>query len=121
MGPDLSSEVLLGTSRPLYTETPEVNWPREFLEAARSGHVATARERMLGIRGVADAIFARHHARGAHEVALTKAITGFFGMATGPVRPPLGYPPEADIAEARSILEETGLLRAAGTPQLATR
>jgi 4-hydroxy-tetrahydrodipicolinate synthase len=121
MGPELSTEVFLGTSRPLYTETVEQNWPREFLEAARIGDIATARTLMLRIRGVADAIFARHHARGAHEVMLTKAITGFFGMATGPARPPLGYPPDADIAEARAILVEAGLLHPAGRPQLATR
>jgi 4-hydroxy-tetrahydrodipicolinate synthase len=112
-GPRLSSEVFMGTSRPLYCETPDVNWPREYLEAARAGDVEQARDRMLKIRGVADALFAKHHARGAHEVALTKAVTGFFGMATGPVRPPLGYPPDSDIAEARAILVEAGLLPAA--------
>lgn len=118
-GPKLSTEVFIGTSRPLYTETPTSDWPREFLAAARSGDVETARDRMLKIRGVADAIFAKHHAKGSHEVALTKAITGFFGMATGPVRPPLGYPPAAEIEEARQVLVNAGLLRASKTPELA--
>jgi 4-hydroxy-tetrahydrodipicolinate synthase len=120
-GPERSTEVFIGTSRPLYTENAERSWPREFLEACRDGDVPRARELMLSIRGVADAIFARHHARGAHEVALTKAITGFFGMATGPMRPPLGYPPAADIAEARAILEQAGMLQKVGRPQLVTR
>jgi 4-hydroxy-tetrahydrodipicolinate synthase len=114
-GPQLSSEVFLGTSRPLYCETAQIDWPREFLGAAREGDIDLARDRMLKIRGVADAIFARHHARGAHEIALTKAVTGFFGMATGPVRPPLGYPPAEEIAEARRTLVEAGLLGPGGT------
>jgi 4-hydroxy-tetrahydrodipicolinate synthase len=120
-GPRLSSEVFLGTSRPLYCETPTVDWPREFLAAARSGDVDTARDRMLQIRGIADALFAKHHAKGSHEVALTKAVTGFFGYATGPVRPPLSYPPDGDIAEARAILVEAGLLAEARAPELAAR
>jgi 4-hydroxy-tetrahydrodipicolinate synthase len=119
-GPELSSEVFLGTSRPLYTETAERSWPREFIDASRAGDVRGARELMLEIRGVADAIFGRHHARGAHEVALTKAITGFFGMATGPMRPPLAYPPPADIAEAAAVLEQAGLLEQAAEPELVT-
>jgi len=41
MGPELSTEVFLGTSRPLYTETAEQNWPREFLEALREHGVDT--------------------------------------------------------------------------------
>ena len=117
-GPERSTEVFIGTSRPLYTETAQRSWGREFLDASREGDVPRARDLMLSIRGVADAIFARHHARGAHEVALTKAVTGFFGMATGPMRPPLGYPPAADIEEARSILEAAGLLERSGRRQL---
>ncbi len=109
-GPRLSSEVFMGTSRPLYCETAGIDWPSEFLAAARSGDVDTARDRMLKIRGVADDMFGKTHARGAHDIALTKAITGFFGMATGPVRPPLSYPPAADIAEARDVLAMAGLL-----------
>jgi 4-hydroxy-tetrahydrodipicolinate synthase len=111
-GPRLSSEVFIGTSRPLYCETPDVDWPREFLSASRSGDVETATDRMLKIRGVADAMFGKTHARGAHDIALTKAVTGFFGMATGPVRPPLTYPEAGDIAAARAALVEAGLLRA---------
>jgi 4-hydroxy-tetrahydrodipicolinate synthase len=109
-GPSLSTEVLLGTSRPLYCETAAIDWPREFLAACRSGDIETARDRMLQIRGVADDIFGKAHSRGAHDIALTKAVTGFFGMATGPVRPPLSYPAEADIAEARDVLVHAGLL-----------
>jgi dihydrodipicolinate synthase/N-acetylneuraminate lyase len=110
-GPRLSSEVFIGTSRPLYCETPDVDWPREFLSAARSGDLEAARDRMLRIRGVADDIFGKAHARGAHDIALTKAVTGFFGMATGPMRPPLSYPADSSIAEARAVLVEAGLLR----------
>jgi hypothetical protein len=32
------------------------------------------------------------------------------GEVPGPVRPPLSYPPDAEIAAARSILVEAGLL-----------
>jgi 4-hydroxy-tetrahydrodipicolinate synthase len=120
-GPRLSTEVFIGTSRPLYCETPSSDWPREFLAAARSGDLQLARDRMLKIRGVADAIFAKHHARGSHEVALTKAVTGFFGMATGPVRPPLAYPPAAEIEEARQVLVQGGLLDAERKLELVAR
>src|SRR3546814_9705087 len=81
MGKELATEVLLGTSRPLYCETPDRPWTSHFLEAARADDVPAARDLMLSIRNVADGIFARHHARGAHEVALTKAVTAMFGMA----------------------------------------
>jgi 4-hydroxy-tetrahydrodipicolinate synthase len=119
-GAERSSEVFMGTSRPLYCETPTSDWPREFLAAARSGDIETARDRMLKMRGVADAILAKHHSKGSHEVALTKAITGFFGYATGPVRPPLSYPAESEIEEARQILIQAGLLTER-TPELAAR
>lgn len=110
MGASRASEVFLGTSRPLYCETLSRPLTSSFLAAARADDVQGARDLMLEIRGVADAIFARHHARGAHEVALTKAITGLYGMATGPVRPPFGYPPADVVEEARDILVRNGLL-----------
>jgi 4-hydroxy-tetrahydrodipicolinate synthase len=120
-GPRLSTEVFIGTSRPLYCDTPRSNWLREFLDAARSGDIETAGDGMLKIRGVADAIFAKHHAKGSHEVALTKAVTGFFGMATGPVRPPLSYPAAAEIGEARRVLVQAGVLGAERAPELVAR
>ena len=110
MGAARASDVFLGTSRPLYCETQSRPLTSSFLAAARADDVQRARELMLEIRGLADAIFARHHARGAHEVALTKAITGLYGMATGPVRPPLGYPAPDVIEEAEGILVRSGLL-----------
>src|SRR3546814_10606938 len=112
MGKELATEVLLGTSRPLYCETPDRPWTSHFLEAARADDVPAARDLMLSIRNVADGIFARHHARGAPEVALTKAVPAMFGMATGPVRPPLGYPADEMIDEARETLVAAGLLGA---------
>lgn len=111
MGAARASEVFLGTSRPLYCETLARPLTSSFLAAARGDDVQQARALMLEIRGVADAIFARHHARGAHEVALTKAITGLYGMATGPVRPPLGYPAPDVVDEAQDILVRSGLLQ----------
>src|SRR3546814_20371591 len=109
MGKELATEVLLGTSRPLYCETPDRPWTSHFLEAARADDVPAARDLMLSIRNVADGIFARHHARGAHEVALTKAVTAMFGMATGTVRPPLGYPAAEMIGETRAPRGAAGL------------
>jgi 4-hydroxy-tetrahydrodipicolinate synthase len=115
MGAARASEVFLGTSRPLYCETAQRPLTSSFLAAARAGD-PKATDLMLEIRGVADSIFARPHARGSHEVALTKAITGMYGMATGPVRPPLGYPPQELIDEARETLEAAGLLDSSPVP-----
>jgi 4-hydroxy-tetrahydrodipicolinate synthase len=109
-GPERSSEVFIGSSRVIYCETADIDWPREFLTAARAADIETARDRMLKMRGVADVLVAKTHAQGWHAVALTKAVSGFFGYATGPVRPPLSYPPAEELAAAREILVAHGLL-----------
>src|SRR5690606_33295040 len=86
-------DVLLGSSRPLYLETTSRQLCSEFYEAVTGGDLTTARERMLEIRFVADAIFTGHHVGGTHDVALTKAVGELIGMAGGPARPPLSSPP----------------------------
>lgn len=110
VGPDKTPDVLLGNSRPLYCETPRRTLCSELLGAVSEGDDGRARDAMMAIRGVASDLFTGHHAGGTHDVALTKAITGLAGFATGPVRPPLSAPPQAAVERAREVLVDAGLI-----------
>jgi 4-hydroxy-tetrahydrodipicolinate synthase len=101
MGAGLASNVLLGTSRPLYCETDRRQLCSTFLDAVRSDDHAAATEAMLMIRKVADEVFVKT-SQGSHEVGLMKTVTELLGMAGGPVRPPLslGTPEQAALTRA---------------------
>jgi 4-hydroxy-tetrahydrodipicolinate synthase len=101
---------LLGSSRPLYMETPEHPHLADFLAAVHSGNLARAREILSLILHLADRLHNRYLKDGGHHVALTKYLSGLFGMAAGPVRAPLGAPTEHEKHEAREVLTAAGLL-----------
>jgi 4-hydroxy-tetrahydrodipicolinate synthase len=109
MGPELSTEVLLGTSRPLFCETPHQQLSSSFLTAVRNGDAREATQLMLRIRRIANTIFART-ARGAHEIGLMKAVTELLGMASGPVRPPLSRPTDDEREQIRAAMIDCGIL-----------
>jgi 4-hydroxy-tetrahydrodipicolinate synthase len=111
MGAELASNVLLGTSRPLYCEVESRPLCSTFLNAVKAEDHAAAASAMLAIRRVADEVFVKT-SQGAHEVGLMKTVTEILGMAAGPVRPPLSLGTAEQAETVRKALFSAGLLGA---------
>jgi 4-hydroxy-tetrahydrodipicolinate synthase len=118
MGAELCPPLWMGTMRPVYCD----DFSSRFEEAVTAEDWATATEAMRRVAGLGSAM-AKNHKRGHHDVAFIKAVSSFFGMAAGPVRPPLSYPGEAELQEARRVLELAGTLPAPASkePALSAR
>lgn len=122
MGPGLASNVLLGTSRPLYCETPRSALCSAFLDAVKASDLAAATQAMLTIRKVADEVFVKT-SQGSHEVGLMKSVSELLGLVGGPVRPPLSLGTVEQIEQARRALVAADLIdnapaSAAPSPEL---
>jgi 4-hydroxy-tetrahydrodipicolinate synthase len=109
-GPKIMPHFLLGSSRPLYMQNKEHPYCAQFFQAAEHGDFDAAREFLRSILNISQRLHSRFLTKGGHNVALTKYITGLFGMAAGPVRPPLSAPPKEEIAEAIAVLTDANLL-----------
>ncbi len=103
MGPELAPTLFFGTTKSIYCDA----LTRSFLDAALAEDWRAAKDYMMQAVRLSAAVFPSH-AKGHHEVAATKAVAGFFGMATGPVRPPLYYPSAQELDAARLALVEAG-------------
>lgn len=101
---------LLGSSRPLYMQTLEHPTLARFLTAVNGGDLPLARELFSVILYLADRLHNPYLKDGSHHVALTKYMTSLFGMASGPVRFPLGGPTEREKHDAREVLAKAGLI-----------
>lgn len=110
MQPAQAPKFMLGTSRPLYLQTEKRPFLQDFLDAYTEQDMPSLNRALQNILSIANRLHNKYLQRGEHNVALTKAITGMFGMAAGPVRPPITMPSGEDIAEARSVLREAGLV-----------
>ena len=106
-------DFLLGASRPLFVQNAAQPRCGRFIAAVAAKDYKTAAEEVRGIVAIAGKLQSRYFARGFHHVALSKALTGLFGMATGGSRPPLGAPDPEEFAECARILAEAGLVSAA--------
>ena len=109
-GPKIVPNFLLGSSRPLYMQNQEHPYCAEFFQAVERGDFGGARESLRFILKISQRLHGRYLTKGGHNVALTKYITGLFGMAAGPVRPPLSAPPQEEIDEAIAVLTDAKLL-----------
>ncbi len=108
--PDRVPNFLLGSSRPIYMQDKDKPYCKQFWDAVERKDIAAASVAMRQILAVSNALHSRYLAKGTHNVALTKHITGLMGMAAGPVRPPMSAPPQEQIDEAVAVLTEAGLL-----------
>lgn len=108
--PDRVPNFILGSSRPLYMQSADKPYCKQFWDAVEKKDIAAASVAMRHILTVSNALHSRYLAKGTHNVALTKYITGLVGMAAGPVRPPMSEPPQEQIDEAITVLTEAGLL-----------
>jgi 4-hydroxy-tetrahydrodipicolinate synthase len=115
MGDRYAAPVLLATSRPLYLETEKQQYLGRFLNAERSGNLADISSTLRDLLKVADQIHNKYINAGTHNPAINKAVTEMMGYASGPVRPPLTWPAEAELRDAHDVLERAGLLDAATT------
>ena len=106
-------DFLLGASRPLFVQNAAQPRCGRFFAAVMAKNYAAAAEEVRGIVAIAGKLQSRYFARGFHHVALSKALTGLFGMATGGSRPPLGAPDPEEFDECARILAEAGLVSAA--------
>jgi len=104
-------DFLLGSSRPLFVQNAAQPRCGRYIEAVLRGDFAAAAHEVRGIVEIAGKLQSRYFARGFHHIALSKALTGLFGMATGGTRPPLGEASPAELAECVEILAAAGLVR----------
>jgi 4-hydroxy-tetrahydrodipicolinate synthase len=109
-GPEVMPNFLLGSSRPLYMQNREHPHCADFFQAVERGDYDGARESLRRILKISQRLHSRYLTKGGHNVALTKYITGLFGMAAGPVRPPLSAPSREEMDEAVQVLMEAKLL-----------
>ena len=109
-GPKVVPPFLLGSSRPLYMQNKEHPYCAQFFQAVERGDYDGARESLRFILKISQRLHSRYLTKGGHNVALTKYITGLFGMAAGPVRPPLSAPTQEEIDEAIAVLTDAKLL-----------
>jgi len=114
-GPKVVPPFLLGSSRPLYMQNKEHPYCAQFFQAVEQEDYDGARESLRFILKISQRLHSRYLTKGGHNVALTKYITGLFGMAAGPVRPPLSAPAQEEIDEAIAVLTEAKLLPKAAT------
>lgn len=108
--PDRVPNFILGSSRPLYMQSKEKPYCKQFWDAVERKDTGAASIAMRHILAVSNALHSRYLSKGTHNVALTKYITGLVGMAAGPVRPPMSAPPREQIDEAVAVLTQAGLL-----------
>jgi len=108
--PDRVPNFILGSSRPIYMQSKEKPYCKQFWDAVERKDIAAASVAMRNILAVSNALHSRYLAKGTHNVALTKHITGLVGMAAGPVRPPMSAPPREQIDEAVAVLTQAGLM-----------
>ncbi len=103
-------DFLLGSSRPLFVQNAAEPRCGRFIEAVFAKDYATAAKEVRGIVEIAGQLQSRYFARGFHHIALSKALTGLMGMASGGTRPPLGSPSAEELAECTAILVAAGLV-----------
>lgn len=108
--PDVTPNFIIGSSRPIYMQTEERPNCAEFWAAIERNDLAAARAPLDRILRVANELHSKYLAKGTHHATLMKYITSLYGFAAGPVRPPLTMPTEAEMANARQVLFENGLL-----------
>lgn len=107
--PDRTPDFLMGSSRPLLTQSHALPHCGEFVEAALSGDFTLAGAKLRQIVNIADKVQSRFFAAGYHHVALFKQLSTHLGLVGGPVRPPMSAPLQADLDECRAIMKAAGL------------
>jgi 4-hydroxy-tetrahydrodipicolinate synthase len=111
-GTDRVPGFLIGSSRPLYVQSPGHPYCGDFADALSRNDLAAAWRLMEPIVKGANALHNRYLQSGSHNVALVKEMIAMLGMVGGPVRPPLGAASADDIEDARATLTSLGLLPA---------
>ena len=109
--PDRAPRFMIGSSRPVLCQTPELPHCGRFLAAALAGDHAGAAAHLRTISAIAARLQSVYFAQGFHHVALFKTLAGLLGMQVGEGwRPALAPPDPRDVAECVAVLREAGLL-----------
>lgn len=105
--------VFMSSAAPYLYQVPGWRPMREYTELALAGNTAAAAEvaaTLDPVRAVADTwLHGEAARRRGNPVPYIKAWAGLLGMSGGPVRPPLGQVPAADLAALAADLEAAGL------------
>lgn len=109
--PALTPKFLLGNSRPMYMQTKELPYCKDYWDAVEQEDLAKAGRALNPILAMSNALHSKYLSKGSHNIALTKYLTGLLGMASGPVRPPMSAAPIEQIDEAVAILTKFGILK----------
>lgn len=108
---DRAPRFMIGSSRPVLCQTPEVPHCGRFAEAALRDDFATAAVHLREISAIASRLQSRYFAQGFHHVALFKTLAGLLGMEVGTGwRPALAPPDPHDVEECVAVLRRAGLL-----------
>ena len=108
--PSVAPDLLLGTSRPLYLETPGAPLLSRLRQAVNAGDPTQIEPALTTVVDLANQLHTRFLEAGGHNIALAKAVAGLRGLATGPVRPPMSMPEPAEISQAQEIMKRAGLV-----------
>jgi 4-hydroxy-tetrahydrodipicolinate synthase len=107
--PKITPDFMMGSSRPLLTQSHALPRCGEFVEATLAGDFALASTKLRQIVNIADKVQSRFFAAGYHHVALFKQLSTHLGLVGGPVRPPMSPPMQSDLDECLAIMKEAGL------------
>jgi len=107
-----AADFLLGASRPLFVQNSAQPRCEKFLACVLSKDYVGAAQEVRNIIDIAGKLQSRYFSRGFHHIALSKAMTGLLGFATGSTRPPLGEPTLSELDECKRILTAAGLINA---------
>jgi 4-hydroxy-tetrahydrodipicolinate synthase len=108
--PERAPDFMMGSSRPLLVQNARKPLCGQFVDSALAGDIAGASRVLRDIVGTADKLQSRYFARGFHHIALSKELSTHLGLKSGGVRPPASPAAPDELAEAREIMRQAGLL-----------
>jgi 4-hydroxy-tetrahydrodipicolinate synthase len=107
--PECAPDVVMGSSRALYLQTPRQPLLHEFFLAVEKGQWHDAQQRLGWIMSAGDFAHGAMLREGKTPLGLIKALRGAYGQSGGTPRVPVPAPSEADVGEAVASLRAAGL------------
>ncbi|SNT59683.1 Dihydrodipicolinate synthase/N-acetylneuraminate lyase [Asanoa hainanensis] len=107
--PEVAPDVLMGSSRALFLQTPRQPYLHEFFVAVEKGQWHDAQKRLGWIMAAGEFAHGSVLREGKTPLGLIKAIRGAYGQSGGTPRVPIPAPSEVEVGDAVSNLRAAGL------------
>lgn len=107
--PQAAPDMLLGSSRVLFLQTPERPHLHQFYLDALAGRWEECRTRLTWLLGVGEHIHTAALRGGSHPVGLIKSIRAHLGQSGGRPRPPIPAPGREEVDAAVAALRAAGV------------